>query len=330
MAGQLSFLSGKNPVLDSVTATIIEWVARKIGEFGLVKDLLNQSILFADIGGSSAFYHQVGDSEAKNAIDQIFQALNTIVNNCRGKVIKTIGDEVMCAFPSADLGVKTAIMMQTQLAAFLKRHNLVLNIGIGFGQVIKDKADLFGNVVNETAHLTYMASGGQILVTESCFNALSKAFSGLAREYDQVTFKGAAQQASIYRIYWQDDRRHGSETQLVQADIIAQLDQEALKLKCHDKVITIQPNETPFILGRDPSQCDLVIQGVGISRKHCHISYRRGKYVLVDHSTNGCYLLSDGKTIYLRREDHSLLGKMILSLGIPVEQATNNLLELTC
>jgi hypothetical protein len=38
------------------------------------------------------------------------------------------------------------------------------------------------------------------------------------------------------------------------------------------------------------------------SRAHCRLEYNRGKFILVDQSTNGTFVCTqDGKEVYLRR-----------------------------
>ncbi|MGF0032101.1 FHA domain-containing protein [Bariatricus sp. SGI.154] len=46
-----------------------------------------------------------------------------------------------------------------------------------------------------------------------------------------------------------------------------------------------------LVVGRDASQCNLVIEGEKVSRKHCSITYcaRTGGYLLCDYSSNGTY-----------------------------------------
>lgn len=285
--------------------------------------------MFADVGGSSAFYNLLGDAEAKRSIDDILSIVSQLVSSFKGKVIKTIGDEVMCVFDNASNSVKSAIEMQIRLASYLKQKSLTLNIGIAFGEVIEEKKDLFGNVVNEAAHLTYLATSGQILINESCFNSLDVEFASCAREFDQIVFKGASQASNIYRIYWQNEDRHGSETQLMTAEINEGILAESINIKFRGEQISVSAAETPYIIGRDGNQCDLSISSTEISRKHCHISYSRGKFVLIDHSTNGTYLSEENKEeIYLRRETFPLSGRIIMSLGLPLDKSKDNKIEL--
>lgn len=49
-----------------------------------------------------------------------------------------------------------------------------------------------------------------------------------------------------------------------------------------------------LVVGRDAAQCNLVVEGEKVSRKHCSITYcaRTGGYLLCDYSFNGTYYLN--------------------------------------
>jgi predicted component of type VI protein secretion system len=76
------------------------------------------------------------------------------------------------------------------------------------------------------------------------------------------------------------------------------------------------------LIGRDFNKVNLCMDNSVCSREHCHIAFRRGKYVLVDHSTNGTYVHEENKTpIYLRREEAPLQGNGVISVGQQVDSA---------
>jgi adenylate cyclase len=99
-------------------------------------------------------------------------------------------------------------------------------------------------------------------------------------------------------------------------DVTRFVDKFQLKLTVNEKTISLLPEQTPYQIGRDPHKAQLLIENDVASREHCHIEFRRGKYVLVDHSTNGTYVYLDDQTpIYLRREELPLQGHGYIGLG---------------
>ena len=56
-------------------------------------------------------------------------------------------------------------------------------------------------------------------------------------------------------------------------------------------VISIEKNEE-LIIGRDPAQCNIIIEAEEISRKHCIVSFDSitGQYRVTDYSSNGTFI----------------------------------------
>jgi len=67
-----------------------------------------------------------------------------------------------------------------------------------------------------------------------------------------------------------------------------------------------QPNVN---IGRSEDS-DLVVKDSLISRLHARVEYRRGKFMLVDLSTNGtCLVNSQGEELYVRRDSIQIKGR---------------------
>jgi pSer/pThr/pTyr-binding forkhead associated (FHA) protein len=61
---------------------------------------------------------------------------------------------------------------------------------------------------------------------------------------------------------------------------------------------------------------DLVVKGNLISRIHARVEKRRGKFLLIDQSTNGTFLQNvEGDETFIRRDSTELLGEGIIGLG---------------
>jgi adenylate cyclase len=95
------------------------------------------AILFADVVDSSRLYTTYGDAEARRMVGSCLQALTQVVGEQQGQVIKTIGDEIMCTFPTADQAVMAAVVMhqrvQEQAKAGALHNTLSVRIGLHRG-----------------------------------------------------------------------------------------------------------------------------------------------------------------------------------------------------
>ena len=70
--------------------------------------------MFADIAGSTKLYDTLGDQAARAKVAASIDTMSEITTQNSGTVIKTIGDEVMCTFPTAeDAGTAAWEMQET-------------------------------------------------------------------------------------------------------------------------------------------------------------------------------------------------------------------------
>src|SRR5690606_6059905 len=117
------------------------------------------TILFADVSGSTRLFEQRGDVEARRLIANVLDALTEVASRHGGKVIKTIGDEIMCTFPGAMQGVLAACDMQRRLAhdpEFVK-DNLAIRVGLHHGDALVEDGDVYGDAVNTAARMASLA-----------------------------------------------------------------------------------------------------------------------------------------------------------------------------
>ena len=72
--------------------------------------------MFADVTGSTRLYEALGDDNANRIIGKVIDIMAAITEGYEGYVIKTIGDEIMCRFPSATDTVRYAIECQEEIS----------------------------------------------------------------------------------------------------------------------------------------------------------------------------------------------------------------------
>ncbi|MCW5603222.1 MAG: adenylate/guanylate cyclase domain-containing protein [Burkholderiales bacterium] len=87
------------------------------------------AVLFADIVESTALYRSLGDVEALRVVSACLGALKALLPRHRGRLVKLLGDAVMCLFPDADCAVEAAMAMQREVAG-LRPGGLDLQIRI--------------------------------------------------------------------------------------------------------------------------------------------------------------------------------------------------------
>ena len=60
------------------------------------------AIVFADVVGSTKLYELLGDLRAREMVGICIEVMRAATDQNHGTVIKTMGDEVMATFPTAD------------------------------------------------------------------------------------------------------------------------------------------------------------------------------------------------------------------------------------
>jgi class 3 adenylate cyclase len=273
------------------------------------------AVLFVDVSGSTKLYETAGDAVALKAIEGCISLFTRKTEASHGRVIKTIGDEVMAVFPSANDAADAAIEMQAGVEELPLVGGTKLGIRVGFyhGPVVERDGDVFGDTVNLAARLTGLATRGQIITARETVDQLPTLLKAACRELYGIQVKGKANEVKLCEVLWQQGE---DATTMATGRTIAKAEkQPELRLRYGDQEIVIDAKHPVLNLGRDQGQ-DLVIRERMASRTHGKIEMRRDKFVLVDHSANGTYVQVDGnQEILLRREELTLHGQGIIAFG---------------
>jgi len=165
-----------------------------------------QAILFADIRGFTSYTRERGDEQAYRLAKAFTTLAEGRVAEHGGRVVKTLGDGIMAAFPGALASVVCAKGIQEEVARRNAAHPddaVTTGIGIAWGTPIEEDGDLFGFVVNLAQRLADRARGGQILVSPAVVERT--AGEGIRYLYlGTHDLKGLGPQ-EIYELVWRDE-----------------------------------------------------------------------------------------------------------------------------
>ncbi len=121
-------------------------------------------------------------------------------------------------------------------------------------------------------------------------------------------------------------------TEMMESSLVNSLfkDRQQLYLTYHERIKEMTSRDESIILGRS-SKCDFIIESDCASRQHATLVYRRGKFIVSDHSTNGTFIKPQGgKEIYIHREDYPLSGSGFISLGESISVDNEHLVYYSC
>ena len=290
------------------------------------------AILFADVVGSTRLYEQMGDLRARDMVAICIDVMRSATEQRQGTVIKTMGDEVMSTFPSADEALNAAAQMQQQISshAQLKVDGQPVSIRIGchFGPVMLENRDVFGATVHTANRMTSQAKAGQIITTAATVERLSPEWRASCRQIDIATLKGQGNEVTLYEVLWQSE----DVTSMVPAISMNSRPVRLLRLRlrANDRDLVIDEQHTSITIGRAEDN-DVVIKGNLISRIHARIEISRNKFVLIDQSTNGTFVqTASGEESFVRRDSLQIKGEGTIGLGRLPEQDSPQTIRFVC
>jgi adenylate cyclase len=159
-------MSEVTPTIESLQAYvwrrhILNAAARQLlGPAG--EDNPPMAVGFADIVGYTQQTRALGREALARLVEDFEDTALRIVSEERGRIIKTIGDEVLFA---ADTPEDAAAIGLRLVEGHLQDPDFPqLRVGLAWGQVLHRLGDVFGPVVNVAARLTSVARPGRVLV----------------------------------------------------------------------------------------------------------------------------------------------------------------------
>jgi class 3 adenylate cyclase len=285
------------------------------------------AILFADVAGSTRLYELFGDQAAKKLIDACLRCMREAAVDSRGRVVKIIGDEIMCVFPDAEHAYLAATEMQVRVSELSSQpvpdsqiqpgaHSRAIRVGFHAGAVIEENGDLFGDTVNVASRMTEIAKANQIMTTGATVARLPDLLRFSTREIAALAVKGKGEAISVFEVIWQaSEDLTMAITMQTNMPSISMIIPRSLRLERGEFALVLDPEHPGVVLGRDP-QCAIVVSDRQASRQHARIERRRDKFFLIDQSTNGTFVTFEGEPeIVLLREEVMLRGRGRISFG---------------
>ena len=276
------------------------------------------AVLFSDVVGSTRIYEALGDQQAREVISLCIDLMQAGTEQNRGTVIKTMGDEVMATFPTADDALNAAAQIQRSISSHpalqVEGQPVAVRIGCHYGPVVLESRDVFGATVHTANRMTSQAKSGQIMTTAATVDQLSQDWRAAVRQIDVATLKGQGNEITLFEVIWQTDDVTSMLPSL-EMGVSAVRKGQRLRLVLSDREVLIDEHRPQIAIGR-ADENDVIVRGNLISRIHARIELSRGKFRLIDQSTNGTFVNSlDGEESFVRRDSMELKGVGLLGLG---------------
>jgi class 3 adenylate cyclase len=288
------------------------------------------AVLFADVVGSTRLYEVLGDHKARDLILLCVGLMRHSTERNRGSVIKTIGDEILAIFPTANDAANAAAEMQHDVSAHpdlaLQGQHIAIRIGCHFGPVVLENKDVFGSSVHTANRMTSQAKAGQIVVTAETVQRLSREWQSCTRRIDVTSLRGRSDAIELYEVMWQQE---DATSMLPSIAIESRTEARArrIRLRYLGRDYVFAECNRALNLGR-ADENDIVVKGNLISRLHARVEIARNRFVLIDQSTNGTFVVTEAAgESFVRRDSITLKGRGLIGLGRLPEASASDAIE---
>jgi adenylate cyclase len=290
--------------------------------------ILERTVLFADLRGSTSLYETLGNADATTVVTHSVGLLADVVSRAGGVVVKTLGDGLMAVFADARDGVAAAdemhdtiqnsVSQQGGWPTGFRRHlpMLRLQVALAQGEVVEMAGDCFGDAVNVAARLLDHAGDNETLVTHSVLGSLEEQDQQRFRTLDRLQLRGRVEPVLVHLLA--SRRTQSDAVATAYGDITPSYEPEGIRLVWQDLNRIYAGPSLPIVLGRSP-QAAYCIDDSRVSRSHARIDWHGGTFQLTDLSYNGSYVRfsNDPEVLVLRRGTCTLHGVGLIGLGAP-------------
>jgi class 3 adenylate cyclase len=134
------------------------------------------ALVFTDVVGSTEYFARFGDQQGRRLQQQHLDLLNAVLPAFGGRIVDTAGDGAFTCFATAIAATDAMVALQRSITADnvnrTRDHQLLLRIGIHFGNVLADATLVSGDAVNLCARVTSTCAPGEVRLTRAAFSEL--------------------------------------------------------------------------------------------------------------------------------------------------------------
>lgn len=181
------------------------------------------TVVFADISGSTSLYETLGNERATEAVTQVTQWIADTIEAHGGRVVKKLGDGVLCIFGDAAGAVSATATMLRQhherLGRWPQPLRMDIRVGVASGEVVDVDGDCYGDAVNVASRLCERAGPAEIWATETTVLLAGTAPDAWYRKLGLMEIRGKAEALMLYHVEWREDEAPDSLT--MQAALIS-------------------------------------------------------------------------------------------------------------
>ncbi len=126
--------------------------------------MMRRSVCFADLVSFTRLVRRLPERELSGVVQRFETVTGDLITAAGGRVIKTVGDEVLFVAWPPSTAARIALEIADQIAADPMLPEV--RVGIATGDVLARLGDVFGTTVNLASRITSLAQPGHVLCDE--------------------------------------------------------------------------------------------------------------------------------------------------------------------
>jgi adenylate cyclase len=163
------------------------------------------AIMVGDFVGSTPAM-EADEEGTVTRIGECLNVVNNVVSGHGGRVFDTAGDSTLSEFPSGVNALKAAVDARTALAELLGLPRKSMRFGLHLADLIEVGTGLKGDGINLASLIQSAADPGEIHVSGTLFDSVSRNSPCIFDNLGRRQFKGISELIQIYRVKTTSDR----------------------------------------------------------------------------------------------------------------------------
>jgi adenylate cyclase len=161
------------------------------------------AIFSADVKGYSRLMRE-DEVATVDTLKAYREAMSGLIQEHRGRVVDTPGDNLLAEFASVVDAVQCAVEVQRELRAknveLPESRRMDFRIGVNLGDVIQEEERIYGDGVNVAARVEGLADGGGICISGTAFDHVRTKLSVGFEYLGEQTVKNIPEPVRVYRV----------------------------------------------------------------------------------------------------------------------------------
>lgn len=153
------------------------------------------TVVFTDLEGFTTFTARHGDEAALALLHDHHREAGPIVRREGGRIVKHIGDGLLCTFSDPQGGLRAAVALLDAAPEPLR-----LRAGVHVGEAMVSADDVIGHVVNVAARVAEAARGGHAMATVAAAEAAGPTTGVVVGKPRGRRLKGIAERTPLVEI----------------------------------------------------------------------------------------------------------------------------------